>query len=30
MQNELSETKNLKNIFLQQVISLQKLIENKN
>ena len=30
MQNELSETKNLKNIFLQQVISLQKFIEKKN
>ncbi len=30
MQNELSETKNLKNIFLQQVISLQKLVEKKN
>ena len=30
MQNELSETKNLKNILLQQVISLQKFIEKKN
>ena len=30
MQNELSETKNLKNIFLQQVFSLQKFIEKKN
>jgi len=30
MQNEKTKTKNLKNIFLQQVISLQKFIEKKN